>query len=105
MFRALLIGSALLALLAAPASAQLAGPTLPANDFESNLSLLGDGQDIAGGPVQMVPHPALVPVPKAKCGPGSKPLNDPIQGRVSQEDVDSPQAVDGWTCNLTQRGS
>jgi hypothetical protein len=87
------------------ASAQVVGPQLPANDFESTLSLLGDGQDIAGGPVQMIPHPPLAPVPKAKCGPGSQPLDDPIQGRVSQEDVNSPQAARGWTCNLTQRGT
>jgi len=98
---AVAIAAALQLLGTAGASAQLQGPTLPANDFESTLALL-DGQDVSGGPAVMIRHPPLAPVPKATCGPGSKPLNDPIQGRVSQQDIDSPQASRGWTCNLTE---
>jgi hypothetical protein len=82
------------------AAAQVVGPQLPANDFESALALAG-GQDLTSGSAVTIPHPAPAPVPKATCGPGSTPLDDPIQGRVSQQDVDSPQAAQGWTCNLS----
>jgi hypothetical protein len=80
------------------------GPTLPLNDFESALTLLG-GQDLTTGPAVAIPHPPLAPVPKASCGASSKPLADPIQGRVSQQDMNSPEAAHGWTCNLTLGGS
>ena len=70
---------------------------LPANDL---LPLL----DIAGlksttlVPVQSNPEPPLVPVPRARCAPGSRPLEG-IQGRVSAAAVNSPEAANGWTCN------
>ena len=86
--------------LAASASAQVVGPQLPGNDLESAVSL-ASGQDMSGGRAVTIAHPPLVPVPRATCGQGSEPLDDPIQGRVSQQDVDSPQAAKGWTCNLT----
>ena len=100
------LGIVLAMLLALPATAGAAGgPTLPANDFETALSLF-DGQDISAGlPAKVITHPALAPVPKADCGAGSKPLDDPVQGRVSQEDMNQPQAADGWTCNLSQVGA
>jgi hypothetical protein len=88
----------------AASAAGVVGPVLPANDFESALALL-NGQDLSGGPALLIPHPALAPVPRASCGPGSKPLADPIQGRVSQDDVNSAQAAVGWTCNLTERAN
>ena len=103
--RAYIVAAALALLVPAGASAQgFTGPTLPANDFETFLSNF-EGQDITTGPAQLVAHPALAPVPKASCGAGSTPLDDPVQGRVSQADIDSPQAADGWTCNLTQRSN
>jgi hypothetical protein len=98
--RILAIILALLLLLPACASAEgFSGPALPANDFESFLSHF-DGQDASGGQAQLIPHPPLAAAPRASCGAGSKPLADPVQGRVSQEDIDSPQAAEGWTCNL-----
>lgn len=88
---------------AAPAAAQLTGPTLPANDLEAALVLTG-GQFLPTAPAALIPHPKLAPVPEARCGPGSEPLDDPIQGRVSAEAVASEQADRGWTCNTTVKG-
>jgi len=42
--------------------------------------------------------PAPTSVPKATCGPGSRPESG-VQGRVSPEDVDSGRAAKGFTCN------
>lgn len=38
------------------------------------------------------------PVPKARCGPGSRPETG-RQGRVTQKDVDSGRAAKGFICN------
>ena len=95
--------AALLLLAPSVASAQVVAPPLPANDLESALASLGGGQ-VVEGPTTLAPHPALKPVPKATCGSGSHPLNDPIQGRVSQADVSQAQAAQGWTCNLSRVG-
>jgi len=89
--------------LCATAGAHFAGPPLPSNDLESVIALTG-GQIVPSGPAVTIPHPALAPVPSAKCGGGSQPLADPIQGRVSAADVASPQASTGWTCNVTRVG-
>jgi hypothetical protein len=51
--------------------------------------------------------PSLDPVPRAVCGPGSDPETG-MQGRVSQEDVDSGRAARGYSCNtevVSQYGS
>jgi len=42
--------------------------------------------------------PAPTSVPKATCGPGSRPETG-VQGRVSPEDVASGRAAKGFTCN------
>lgn len=90
----------LLAALVPTVAAAQQGPTLPANDFEALLSLTG-GQLVApSGPVQTIPAPPLRPVPRARCGPGSDPLEG-MQGRVPPEDIDSPGAEDGWRCNVS----
>src|SRR5438874_8547320 len=87
------------ALGAAPvASAQV---VLPANDLNGLLALTGV-QTPAPVPVQQNPEPPLAPVPRATCGPGSHPLEGAVQGRVPQSAVDSPQAKDGWTCNVAE---
>jgi hypothetical protein len=76
--------------------AQVVGPPLPANDLEASLP---GGQVMGDGAVRLAPHPKLAPTPRATCDKASQPLDDPIQGRVSQADMDKPQAAKGWTCN------
>src|SRR6202042_748932 len=44
--------------------------------------------------------PKLAPVPPAVCGAGSHALAGE-QGRVTAADISSPQAAQGWTCNLS----
>src|SRR3954453_9276875 len=91
-----MMGAALL--VAAPtASAQI---VLPANDLNNLLALSGVDTP-APAPLQQTPEPPLVPVPRAECGPGSQPLQG-VQGRVPQSAIDSPQAKDGWTCNVAR---
>jgi hypothetical protein len=87
-------------MLAAPAAAQVNGPTLPANDLEA---LLAGGQQSAMEHVETLSGPKLAPVPRADCGPGSHPLAGE-QGRVPATAVDSAAADRGWTCNLEQIG-
>jgi hypothetical protein len=81
---------------AVPGSAQ--GPTLPVNDLSDMLALTGHPTP-ARAPVQENPQPALVPVPRALCQPGSRPLSG-VQGRVPAAAIYSPAAASGWTCNL-----
>ncbi|HEY3021366.1 MAG TPA: hypothetical protein VGJ32_14310 [Solirubrobacteraceae bacterium] len=84
-------------LVAAPgACAQV---VLPANDLNNLLALSGVDTP-AAVPLQQNAEPPLEPVPRAECGPGSHPLEG-VQGRVPQSAVDSSQAKDGWTCNVT----
>ena len=45
--------------------------------------------------------PALVPVPRANCGPGSNPETG-VQGRASIEDIESGRAAQGYTCNMVE---
>jgi hypothetical protein len=83
------------------ASAQ--APALPANDFEALLSATGGQFVEPSGPLQDISAPSLRPVPRAECGAGSRPLEG-TQGRVTAEDVASPEAADGWTCNVSLVG-
>lgn len=101
--RAAVAGSLLALAGTCAADAQVTGPALPANDFGSTLAL-ASGQAVPSGPATVIPHPVLAPVPRARCGPGSEPLDDPIQGRVSAADVAAEQASRGWTCNVTRVG-
>jgi hypothetical protein len=82
----------LLALLvfATPAPAQLSSPP---NDLLALGAGTGDTPDPAT--IQKPPAPPIGPVPRAKCGPGSKPEPD-IQGRVP-----AGSASEGLWCNLT----
>ncbi len=85
----------------APALATaIQGPTLPANDLEA---LLGLGQTEPQKTPQTLPGPRLAPVPRAQCGAGSRPLAG-MQGRLTREAIESPEAARGWTCNLTEVG-
>src|SRR3954451_24814360 len=85
-------------LVAAPgARAQV---VLPANDLNNLLALTGVDTP-AAVPVQQNPEPPLRPVPRAHCGPGSRPLAG-VQGRVPQPGIQSPQAKHGWTCNVAE---
>jgi len=89
--------------LAAPAAGlALTGPTLPTNDLQNLVSLTGYPTP-APVPVQHNPEPPLEPVPAADCGPGSRPLAGE-QGRVPASAVNSPEAGQGWTCNVTEIG-
>ncbi len=92
-----IVVAVVLALTPAAARAQ-AVPQLPTNDFEGAVGLLY-GQTPEPAQVQR-DEPALAPVPRADCDKDSTPLEG-MQGRVTQADVDSPQAADGWACNLS----
>lgn len=89
---------------AAPASAKpgITGPNLPANDLESMLGLATGALAPMVKPVT-APAPALRAVPRAVCDAASRPLVGE-QGRVTQADVNSPAAAQGWTCNTSQVG-
>ena len=76
--------------------------TFPANDLQPALALTGIPTPLMV-PEQMNPEPAVVPSPRADCGPGSRPLGG-MQGRVPASAVDSPQAAQGWTCNTSVVG-
>lgn len=65
---------------------------------------LPESQDVPGLSVTRAAEPPLVPVPRADCGPGSRPETG-IQGRVSTEDHASGRAAEGFTCNTEVVGS
>jgi hypothetical protein len=77
-------------------------PTLPANDLNNLLALTGYPTPLQA-PLQHNPEPPLEPVPRAECGPGSRPLAGE-QGRVPASAIDSPEASRGWTCNVEPVG-
>jgi hypothetical protein len=77
-------------------------PTLPTNDLQQLLSLTGYPTP-APVRVQQNPEPALEPAPRAVCGPGSQALAG-WQGRVTADAINSPQAEEGWNCNLSVVG-
>jgi hypothetical protein len=74
-------------------------PTLPTNDLQQTLSLTGYPTPKAVA-VQHSAEPKLAPVPAAVCRAGSHPLAGE-QGRVTAADIASPQAAEGWNCNLS----
>jgi hypothetical protein len=76
------------------------GPTLPLNDLEAMLALSPSELAREKTPVRLT-TPALSAVPAAHCDSASHPLAG-VQGRVTQADIDSPQAAAGWTCNTTE---
>src|SRR6185437_343827 len=91
------------ALLAAPARAAADGtPTLPTNDLQDLVSLVGLGTPVPV-PTQLNPEPVLAPVPAAKCNAKSHPLAGE-QGRVPASAIESPAAANGWTCNTSVVG-
>src|SRR3954447_13468552 len=92
--------SVVLAALLVAAPAACAQAVLPANDLNNLLALSGV-ETPAPAPLQQNPEPPVRPVPRAGCGPGSRPLEGYAQGRVPKEAIDSPQAKDGWTCNVS----
>jgi hypothetical protein len=48
-------------------------------------------------------EPSLAAVPRADCGPGSRPETS-IQGRVPARDYETGRAQKGYTCNTRQVG-
>jgi hypothetical protein len=48
-------------------------------------------------------EPALIAVPPAQCGPGSRP-EPGMQGRVPAEAVEAGEAAEGYTCNIEVLG-
>lgn len=53
---------------------------------------------------QAVAAPSIESVPKAQCGPGSRPETG-LQGRVSLADITSGRAAEGYRCNTELVGS
>ena len=62
----------------------------------------GSGQDVPQTALINDTSPADVATPTTPCGPGSHPLTGYADGRVPQAAISSPQAAQGWTCNLTE---
>lgn len=60
----------------------------------------GIGQTPSPAPVQQNAEPPLNATPAAVCAPGSHPLQG-MQGRVPASALNSSQAANGYTCNLT----
>ena len=98
--RATLLLAALIALAAAlPAAAHV-----PVRAAASQWGELGPfAQQPLPLPVQRNAEPPIEAVPRAQCGPGSKP-EPGMQGRLSAEDVASGAAEDGYWCNVTRVG-
>src|SRR3954467_7047969 len=84
---------ALLALLALTAPAAAQGPLGPPNDLLALGQGGGDTPDQA--PIRKAASPPFDAVPRAQCGPGSKP-EPSVQGRVPEG-----AAVNGLWCNMT----
>jgi hypothetical protein len=84
---------ALVALVVTPSAALAEGPFGPLNDLAALGQGFGDTPDSV--PVQKPPAPAMDAVPRANCGPGSKP-EPSVQGRVP-----AGSATDGLWCNVT----
>lgn len=89
-------------LAAAPSPAAAAQPTLPLNDLNDLLDLTGYPTPTRA-PVQDNPAPRVTPAPRARCGPGSRPLAGE-QGRVPPSAIASGAAARGWTCNVNVLG-
>src|SRR4051794_41820904 len=94
--RWVVVAAAALAAVPATCTGQVVGPELPANDLEDSIP---GGQVVSSSPAVVIPHPTLAPVPKATCGPGSHPLNDPMQGRGSSAHPAGPEGEEGWAGN------
>jgi hypothetical protein len=77
----------------APASGMAAGPFGPLNDLAALGQGAGDTPDQA--PVLKPAAPPMDAVPRANCGPGSKP-EPSVQGRVPAD-----SATNGLWCNVT----
>ena len=93
-----LFGVLLLLMVWPGAAAAQNQPGLPTNDLQGLLSLTG-GQTPLPVAVQQPAEPALTPVPEAQCDANSTPLAG-MQGRVTREQTESPEAERGWACNL-----
>jgi len=77
-------------------------PGLPWTDVMQNLARYGASQQAPETTPVYVPGPTLHAVPPARCDTASRPLRDPMQGRVSAADIASPGGATGWACNVTQ---
>src|SRR6202451_1038034 len=93
------VAAVLVLVLSAGGGRAISLPTLPTNDLQNLLSLTGYPTP-KQAEVQTNAEPKLAPVPAAVCGAGSHPLAGE-QGRVTAADIASPQAANGWACNLS----
>ncbi len=85
-----------------PALPSIRAPQLPLNALEALLSLTASQLAATQTPI-MLSDPPLKPTPRAACNANSRPLAG-TQGRVPAEAINSPEADQGWTCNLTPIG-
>ena len=65
------------------------------------VALLAGSGGVIAGPSSAASQPSEKAVPRAKCGPGSKPETK-AQGRVPASDYASGRAAKGYTCNTRQ---
>ncbi|HEU4514843.1 MAG TPA: hypothetical protein VFR87_17165 [Nocardioidaceae bacterium] len=61
------------------------------------------GASLLAGTSSAESEPSLAAVPRADCGPGSRPETS-IQGRVPAKDYETGRAQKGYTCNTRQVG-
>lgn len=82
-----------------PALPSIEAPQLPLNALEALLALPASQLAVMQTPT-LLEDPPLAPVPRAECDAASRPLEG-LQGRVPAEAINSVEADQGWTCNLT----
>jgi len=105
LIRALIVAALPASGLAAWAATEASGdpPRLPLNDLNTAAGVIPGYPTPAQAPEQEPAEPSYAATPRARCGPGSHPL-DGVQGRVPASAINSPQAAHGWTCNLSVTG-
>ena len=84
----------------------MAGPGLPilAVLVLGSLGLVAVGTTVPAGATQRAAGVFEGPVPRAHCGPGSRP-ETAFQGEVTIADRKSGRSAQGYTCNLEQVGN
>lgn len=93
----LVVAGTVAALVLAPSAAAEHQFEFPANSLNPLIGLTGVDAP-ANLPAQHNREPSLRPVPRADCGPLSRPIEG-LQGRVPPEALKAAEGAQGYTCN------